>query len=146
MISWLRLEIKRNFKILGLEHVALAVESNKKIHNFFTDILNIDFLGSESVLSEKVDTSIYDVGNAKIETLMATDEQSVINKFIQKRGQSLHHIALLVDNIFEAIAYLNGVNIKLVYNEPRIGADKKIITFIDPIETPGLLIELCQDK
>ena len=86
MISQLRLRIKRNFKILGLEHVAVAVESNKKIHNFFTDILNIDFLGSESVLSEKVDTNIYDVGNAKIETLKATNEQSVINKFIQKNA------------------------------------------------------------
>ncbi len=103
-------------------------------------------MGSESVLSEKVDTNIYDVGNAKIETLKATNEQSVINKFIQKKGQSLHHIALLVDNIFEAIVYLKGMNVKLIYNEPKIGADKKIITFIDPIETPGLLIELCQDK
>ena len=103
-------------------------------------------MGSERVLDEKVETGIYDVGNTKIETLEATNEESVINKFIKKKGQSLHHIALLVDNIFEAITYLKAMNVKLIYNDPKRGADNKIITFIDPKETPGLFIELCQNK
>ena len=103
-------------------------------------------MGSETVIDEKVKTGIYDVLNTKIETLEATNNQSVIKKFIDKKGQSLHHIALLVDNIFAAIKYLKGMNVKLIYNDPKIGADGKIITFIDPKETPGLLIELCQNK
>ena len=77
------------------------MESDEKIHNFFTEILAIDFLGSETVLDENVKTGIYDLGNTKIETLEAINEQSVIKKFIDKKGQSLHHIALLVDNISE---------------------------------------------
>ena len=122
------------------------MESDEKIHNFFTEILAIDFLGSETVLDENVKTGIYDLGNTKIETLEAINEQSVIKEFIDKKGQSLHHIALLVDNIFAAMAYLKARNVKLIYNEPKDGADNKIIAFIDPKETPGLLIELCQDK
>ena len=146
MIFQERFRINKKFKILGIEHVAVAVKSKKNIHNFFTKILSVNFIGEEAVQNENVNTGIYDFGNAKIETLESTNKDSVISKFIDKRGESIHHIALLVDNISVAIKYLKDMEVRLIYDDAVNGADNKVITFIHPHETPGLLIELCQKK
>ena len=83
-------------------------------------------------------------GKTAIELLESTDKSSVIQKFIKTKGQGLHHIALSVDSIDEAIIFLKHKNIELVYDSPQKGSDNKIITFIHPKFSPGLLIELCQ--
>ena len=79
-----------------------------------------------------------------IELLEASDKTSIVRKFINKRGEGLHHIALEVDNISEAIKYLLENNIEIIYKTPKVGAGNKLITFIDPKSTPGILLELCQ--
>jgi len=137
--------MNRNFKILKINHIAIAVNSNKLALNLFKllgmNIGNEEFIKNEKVNVVKVTPE--DKAQA-IELLEASDRSSVIKKFIDKKGEGLHHIALEVDNISEAINYLIDNNIKLIYNSPKIGADNKLITFISPKSTPGILIELCQ--
>ena len=89
-------------------------------------------------------TEIFDTGAGKIELLSATDQDSIINKYLAKKGQSAHHIALLVDNLEEALKYLKSKNIKLIDEVPKLGADNMMIAFIHPHSTPGILLELCQ--
>ena len=79
-----------------------------------------------------------------IELLESTNDISPVKKFLDKKGEGLHHIAFEVDNILNAIAYLKERNIKMIYEKPQKGSDNKLITFIHPKSTPGLLIELCQ--
>ena len=79
-----------------------------------------------------------------IELLEPSNNQSIVKKYLNKKGQGIHHIALTVDNLNNAIKYLKYKQITLVYDEPQIGSDKKLITFIHPKSSPGMLIELCQ--
>ena len=83
-------------------------------------------------------------GDHTIELLEPSDDSSLIESFLNKRGQGLHHIALEVDNIYNAIEYLEYNNIKMIYSQPQTGANNKLITFIHPSSTPGILIEICQ--
>ena len=137
--------INKNFKILKIDHIAIAVNSNKTGSEIF-NLLGMNIGVSELVDSEKVNVvkvSTEDKGHA-IELLEASDNSSTITKFISKKGQGLHHIALEVDNIKEAINYLKANHVQLIYNSPKIGANNKLITFIHPNSTPGILLELCQ--
>ena len=137
--------MNRGFKILRIEHVAIAVQDNNSAINFFK-LLGMNIEKAEFVKEQRV--SVVKVRpecrSHAIELLEASDESSVIKKFIDKNGQGLHHIALEVDNIKAAISYLNNNDIKLVYNSPKMGANNKLITFISPKSSPGLLLELCQ--
>ena len=137
--------MNRDFKILKINHIAIAVDSNSLALNLFK-LLGMNIGNEEFVKNEKVNVvkvTPQDQTQA-IELLEASDSSSVIKKFIDKKGEGLHHIALEVDNISEAINYLIDNDIKLIYNSPKIGADNKLITFINPKSTPGVLIELCQ--
>jgi len=135
-----------NFKVLGIEHIGIATNDNsKKLSLFFERILKLP-LKKEIVKNQKVLTEIFETGNGKIELLSATEESSVINKFLNKKGDSIHHLAIRVDNIFNAIEYLQENGIELINNTPQDGADNMIIIFIHPNSTPGLLLELCQNK
>tara|TARA_B100000609_G_C17158211_1_gene404679 strand:- start:520 stop:930 length:411 start_codon:yes stop_codon:yes gene_type:complete len=135
-----------NFKVLGIEHIGIATNDNsKKLSLFFERILKLP-LKREIVKNQKVLTEIFETGNGKIELLSATEESSVINKFLNKKGDSIHHLAIRVDNIFNAIEYLQENGIELINNTPQDGADNMIIIFIHPNSTPGLLLELCQNK
>tara|TARA_B100000614_G_C14157539_1_gene331251 strand:+ start:110 stop:520 length:411 start_codon:yes stop_codon:yes gene_type:complete len=135
-----------NFKVLGIEHIGIATNDNsKKLSIFFERILKLP-LKKEIVKNQKVLTEIFETGNGKIELLSATEESSVINKFLNKKGDSIHHLAIRVDNIFNAIEYLQENGIELINNTPQEGADNMIIIFIHPNSTPGLLLELCQNK
>jgi len=134
-----------NFKILGIEHIGIAQDKGSdKLSSFFENILNIS-KKSEVVEDQKVLTEIFDTGAGKIELLSATDEDSVINKYLAKKGESVHHIAILVDNLDEALKHLKSKNIKLIDHSPQKGADNKKIVFIHPHSTPGILLELCQE-
>ena len=135
---------QRPFKILGIEHVGVAVESMEGISSIFSDILGLEFSGSEDVKDQQVITDIYQVDNSKLEFLKATSPVSPIARFIEKKGGGMHHIALLVDHLQAAIDYLQDKGIQLIDESPRIGAEGLSIAFIHPKSTGGILIELCE--
>jgi len=140
--------MNRNFKVLHIEHIAIAVENSKSAKVFFGDLLGMDISKTELVESENVLVSKI-TGNDKltnIELIESKDPLSAVKKFINKRGQGIHHIALEVDNIYNAINYLKFKNIKIIYDKPQNGANNKLITFIHPSVFPGVLLELCQKK
>ena len=134
-----------DFKILGIEHVGIAQnQDSNKLSSFFEDTLNMS-KKTEIVDEQKVLTEIFDTGSGKIELLSATDKDSVINKYLAKKGESIHHIAILVDNLDAALNYLKLKNVKLINETPQKGADSMKIAFIHPYSTPGMLLELCQE-
>ena len=134
-----------NFKILGIEHIGIAQDKNSdKLSSFFENILNIS-KKSEVVDDQKVLTEIFDTGAGKIELLSATDKESVINKYLAKKSESVHHIAILVDDLDAALDYLKSKNVKLINESPQKGADNMRIAFVHPHSTPGILLELCQE-
>ena len=134
-----------DFKILGIEHVGIAQnQDSNKLSSFFEDALNMS-KKTEIVDDQKVLTEIFDTGAGKIELLSATDKDSVINKYLAKKGESIHHIAILVDNLDAALNHLKLKNIKLINEVPQKGADNMKIAFIHPHSTPGMLLELCQE-
>ena len=135
----------RNFKILKIDHIAIAVDDLNTSKSLF-DLLGMNLSKTEEVESENVNVlKIHSENNEHtIELLEPQNDNSVVKKFLNKNGQGMHHIALEVDNIENAISYLKSNNITLIYESPQIGADNKLITFIHPKDTPGVLIELCQ--
>ena len=135
----------KNFKVLKIDHVAIAVNALKESKKIFS-ILGMSSSDVQNISNENVDVlKIYSESREHtIELLEPTDINSSVKKFLNKRGQGLHHIALEIDNIYNAIEYLEDNNIKVIYNIPQKGADNKLITFIHPGCTPGVLIELCQ--
>ena len=135
---------KKPFNITGIEHVGIAVESLDGVSDIFSDVLGLEHLGEEEVKDQGVITDIYDTGAGKLEFLKATDEDSPISKFISKKGEAMHHIALKVDNLEAAIEYLGSKGIELIDTEPRRGAEGFSIAFLHPRSTSKVLVELCQ--
>jgi len=140
--------MNRDFKILNIDHIGIAVKSIEKTKDFFEEILGMhsnktEFVKEENVLVEKVDV---ENSSSKIELIESMEATSVINRFISKKGEGIHHIALEIDNIHNAIDYLIDNKIKLIYEKPKLGSDNKLITFIHPAFTSGVLIELCQKQ
>ena len=135
---------QRPFKILGIEHVGVAVESMEDISSIFSDVLGLEFSGSEEVADQQVITDIYQVDNSKLEFLQATSTDSPIARFIDKKGTGMHHIAFLVDHLQPALDYLKDQGVHLIDEKPRIGAEGLSIAFIHPKSTGGILVELCE--
>ena len=133
-----------NFKILGIEHVAIAVSSLKEPSKVFGNILGIDNTSTEEVIDQKVVTDIFDTGRGKVELLEATSDDSPISNFLEKRGNGVHHIAFLVDDLEIALKDLAESGIDLIDKSPRIGAEGMLIAFLHPKSTGGVLVELCQ--
>ena len=133
-----------NFKILGIEHVAIAVSSLKEPSKVFGDILGIDNTSTEEIIDQKVVTDIFDTGRGKVELLEATSDDSPISNFLEKRGNGVHHIAFLVDDLEIALKDLAESGIDLIDRSPRIGAEGMLIAFLHPKSTGGVLVELCQ--
>jgi methylmalonyl-CoA epimerase len=131
-------------KIKGIEHIGIAVNSLTENAPFWKHVLGLDHSGTEAVQSEKVTTDIYNTDRGKIELLEAMSEDSTIAKYIDKRGEGVHHICLEVDDIHEAIAELQEKDINVIYNEPKMGAEGFLVTFIHPKSTGGVLVELAQ--
>ena len=136
----------KNFKILNIDHIAVANKDSEKLNTLFVDLLGMKSTPNEFVENEKVKvTKIYaDDLKTAIEIIEPSDTSSTIQKFIDKKGSGLHQVALTVDSIEKAIEYLKSKKIKLVYDIPQTGSDNKLITFIHPKSSPGILIELCQ--
>ena len=131
-------------KILGVEHIGVALNKNEQLSNLFKNIFKLEHIGSEKVESQGVNTDIFNVSNTKIELLESISKDSPINKYISKYGEGMHHIAFIVQDIDVAISYLMTNNITMIDEEPKIGAEGYKVAFIHPKSTPGLLIELCQ--
>ena len=137
---------KLPFKILGIEHVGIAVKDLNSISEIFGELLGLDLQRREKVDDQQVITDIYHAGKDKLEFLKATSPDSPIAKFLGKRPEGMHHIALIVDNIQLALNYLNQNNVQLIDSSPRIGAEGLQIAFIHPKSTGGVLVELCEKK
>lgn len=136
---------KLPFKILSIEHIAIAVNDLLEPSNIFGKLLGIKNSSTEEVKEQKVLTDIYDSGNGKIELLKATSDDSPISKFLNNRGEGIHHIAFKVDDIQSALTHLKSEGICLIDETPRRGAEGLLIAFLHPKSTNGILIELCQD-
>ena len=130
--------------ILRIEHVGIAVKNLEVANKLFSALLGSSSYKTEEVQTEKVTTSFFKTGESKIELLEATDPTSPINKFIEKRGEGIHHLALEVENIQEAMQRVKSAGFELLSDEPKKGADNKLICFLHPKTTNGVLIELCQ--
>ena len=135
---------KLPFKIIGIEHVGIAVKDLNSISEIFGDLLGLDLRRREKVADQQVIIDIYHAGKDKLEFLKATSPDSPIAKFLEKRAEGVHHIALIVDNIHLALDYLKKNDIQLIDKSPRIGAESLKIAFIHPKSTGGVLVELCE--
>ena len=134
----------KQFKILGVEHVAIAVKDPSALTDFFGSLLDIKYKGKEKIEDQKVFTDIFDTGSGKIELLEESNSDSPISKFLNKKGPGVHHIAFLVDDISLAIEQLSCSGVKFIDKSPRVGAEGFLIAFIHPKSSPGILVELCQ--
>ena len=134
------------FKILGIEHVGIAVDDLNGISDVFGDLLGLKLRSREKIDDQQVITDIYETGSGKLEFLKATGPDSPIAKFIEKKGKGVHHIALKVDNLQAALDYLKDQGIQLIDEKPRIGAEGFNIAFLHPKSTGGVLIELCEKE
>jgi methylmalonyl-CoA/ethylmalonyl-CoA epimerase len=128
-----------------IEHIAIAVNSLKQSIPLYEKLLGVPCYKKEEVASEKVNTAFFQTGESKIELLESTDENSVISRFIAKKGEGMHHIAFAVENIQDEINRLKKEGFEFINETPKLGADKKLICFLHPKNTNGVLIELCQD-
>jgi methylmalonyl-CoA/ethylmalonyl-CoA epimerase len=131
-------------KIIGIEHIGIAVNDLNTSSSFWENILNIVHTHTEDIESEGVSTKIFDTGKGKIELLDSLDKNSPIHKFLQKRGPGIHHICLEVDNINNAISELKKFKIDILNDSPSIGAEGYKIVFIHPRSTGGVLVELAE--
>ncbi|MBC8213676.1 MAG: methylmalonyl-CoA epimerase [Candidatus Marinimicrobia bacterium] len=133
------------FKILSIEHIAIAVNDLNDPANLFGQLLGINHSSTEEIKEQKVLTDIYDTGNGKVELLQSVSDVSPIAKFLNKRGEGIHHIAFKVDDIHSALAYLKSNGVRLIDETPRKGAEGLFIAFLHPKSTNGVLIELCME-
>jgi methylmalonyl-CoA/ethylmalonyl-CoA epimerase len=129
-----------------LEHIGIAVKNLDESNKLFARLLGRPHYKIEDVASEGVRTSFFEVGGIKIELLEATRADSPIAKFIEKRGEGIHHLAFDVDNAESAISQVKGEGFVMINDQPKDGADEKRVAFLNPKTTNGALIELCQGK
>ncbi len=129
-----------------IEHIGIAVKSLSESNELFKKLFNVPHYKIEEVESEGVKTSFFQVGPNKIELLEATSPDSPIAKFIDKKGEGMHHIAIDVDDILAEMKRLEGEGFILLNKEPKLGADNKLICFLHPKSTNGVLVELCQEQ
>ena len=128
-----------------IEHIGIAVKNLEQSNELFSALLNKKPYKQEEVKSENVITSFFETGESKIELLQATSEESAIAKFVKKKGEGIHHIAFDVTNIHQELERLEKEGFKLITKVPKQGADNKLVAFLHPKSTNGVLIELCQE-
>jgi methylmalonyl-CoA/ethylmalonyl-CoA epimerase len=131
--------------MLKIEHIGIAVKNIEESNNLFAKLFARQPYKMEAVESEGVSTSFFQMGDSKIELLEATNPDSAIAKFIEKRGEGIHHIAFEVDDIYAEMKRLEGEGFQLINKEPKPGADNKLVCFLHPKGTNGVLVELCQE-
>ncbi|SEF46780.1 methylmalonyl-CoA epimerase [Halpernia humi] len=131
---------------MKLEHIGIAVKSLETSDQLFSRLLGKDFYKQESVEREGVKTSFYKVGESKIELLEAQNNESAIAKYLDKNREGVHHLAFGVENILEEIKRLENAGFQFISKEPKVGADNKLVVFLHPKTTNGVLVEICQEK
>lgn len=131
--------------MIRIEHIGIAVENLKESIELYEQLLNTPCYKTEAVVSEFVETAFFKVGESKIELLEASDPNSAIAKFIAKKGQGIHHIAYEVENIHAEMKRLEALGFELLNKEPKRGADNKLVCFLHPKTSGGVLVELCQE-
>ena len=127
-----------------IEHIGIAVKDLEAANRTYAALLGIAHYKTETVESEGVDTSFFRVGESKIELLAATREDSPIAKFLEKRGEGIHHIAFEVKDIRAELKRLKSEGFVLLNEEPKKGADNKLVAFLHPKSANGVLVELVQ--
>ena len=131
--------------MMKIEHIGIAVKDLETADQTYAGLLGEKAYKSEAVESEGVMTSFFRCGESKIELLAATNADSPIAKFIEKRGEGIHHIAFAVENIQEEIQRLKKEGFVLLNEKPKKGADNKLVAFLHPKSNHGVLVELCQE-
>lgn len=128
-----------------IEHIGIAVKNMDDANALFEKLLGVPSYKEETVESEGVLTSFFQTGTNKIELLMATNPESPIAKFLEKKGEGIHHIAFDVEDIHAEISRLKNEGFVLINEVPKKGADNKLVVFLHPKNTNGVLVELCQE-
>jgi methylmalonyl-CoA/ethylmalonyl-CoA epimerase len=131
--------------MVRIEHIGIAVNDLKASIELYEQLLNTPCYKTEAVESEFVETAFFKVGDSKIELLEASNPDSAIAKFIAKKGQGIHHIAYEVENIHSEMKRLEALGFELLNKEPKRGADNKLVCFLHPKTSGGVLVELCQE-
>jgi len=129
----------------NVEHIGIAVKDFSQANALYFHLLGVEPYKTEFVPSENVNTSFFRVGGTKIELLEGTTEDSAINRYIQKRGEGIHHIAFEVEDIYKEMARLKQEGFTLLSDAPKKGADNKLVCFVHPKSANGVLIELTQE-
>ena len=131
--------------ITKIEHIGIAVNDLKASEDLFKRLFGKKPYKKEEIAAEGVTTSFFKIGEQKIELLKASSEDSPIQKFIEKRREGVHHIALHVDSIAAEVKRMQGLGFEFISTKPKKGADNKMIVFLHPRTTNGVLVELCED-
>ena len=129
-----------------IEHIGIAVKDLEAANKTYQAVMGAEPYKMETVESEGVTTSFFKVGVCKIELLAGTRPDSPISKFIEKRGEGIHHMAFYVDDIEAEIERLKKEGFRLLNEQPKPGADNKLVAFMHPKDANGVLVELCQEK
>lgn len=129
-----------------IEHIGIAVSNLERSNELFSRLLGKDHFKTEDVEGEGVKTSFFQVGDTKVELLQASREDSPISKFIERKSEGVHHIAFDVADIYEEVKRLKLEGFEILNETPKEGADNKLVVFLHPRSTNGVLIELCQEK
>lgn len=132
--------------MIKIEHIGIAVKNINESNELFANLFGEKHYKTEVVESEGVKTSFFKVGQNKIELLEATHNESPIAKFIEKKGEGIHHIAFDVNDIDQEIKRLANLGFRILNEKPKQGADNKLVAFLHPKSTNGVLIELCQER
>lgn len=133
-------------KISHIEHIGIAVKSLDETISYYENILGLKCYAIEEVKDQKVKTAFFKVGNTKIELLESTDPEGPVGKFIEKKGEGLHHIAFATEEIEKALKETADKDVRLIDQTPRKGAEGLDIGFLHPKSTFGVLTEICENK
>lgn len=142
------IEVRRKTKTMfqKIEHIGIAVSNLESAIPKYEKLLGTTCYKTETVETEGVHTAFFKVGESKIELLASVDEDGVIARYIEKKGEGIHHIAYAVEDILAEMKHLKGEGFILLSEEPKPGADQKMVCFVHPKTTGGVLVELCMDR
>ena len=133
-------------ELTHIEHIGIAVKNLEESIKYYEDVLGLKCYAVEEVKDQKVKTAFFKVGQTKIELLESTDPDGPIGKYIEKRGEGIHHLAFHVNGIEKALKEIEEKGIRLIDTEPRKGAEGLNIAFLHPKSTNGVLTEFCEEK